>query len=176
MTIHVTMHNIPIINLCTTTRDICTFQFHYYRAFQIKFNSLYKNLHFFSAPPPNRKTNHADRPKMEKSTNWVIYFAIVVCIIIIIGFIFIIIKFFRKQMCDFFGKKPPPQERAVSFTNIEAKSTETLDTQTWFHFRALTCYRLLKTRKRWITQLSALNFINSIVKSIQFSYLKKDTK
>lgn len=47
MTIHVTMHNIPIINLCTTTRDICTFQFHYYRAFQIKFNSLYKNLHFF---------------------------------------------------------------------------------------------------------------------------------
>lgn len=82
------------------------------------------------APPPNRNTNHANRPKMKASTNWAIYFAIVVCIIIIIGFIFIIIKFFRKQMCDFFGKKPPPQERAVSFTNIEAKSTETLDTQT----------------------------------------------
>lgn len=71
---------------------------------------------------------------MKTSTNWAIYFAIVVCIIIIIGFIFIIIKFFRKQMCDFIGKKPPPQERAVSFTNIEAKSTETLDTLTWFPF------------------------------------------
>lgn len=84
---------------------------------------------------------------MKASTNWAIYFAIVVCIIIIIGFIFIIIKFFRKQMCDFFEKKPPPQERAVSFTNIEAKSTETLDTQTWFHFRALTRYSLIKHEK-----------------------------
>lgn len=84
---------------------------------------------------------------MKASTNWAIYFAIVVCIIIIIGFIFIIIKFFRKQMCDFFGKKPPPQERAVSFTNIEAKSTETLDTQTWFPFRALTWFSLLKHEK-----------------------------
>lgn len=82
------------------------------------------------APPPKRNTNHENRPKMKTSTNWAIYFAIVVCIIIIIGFIFIIIKFFRKQMCDFIGKKPPPQERAVSFTNIEAKSTETLDTLT----------------------------------------------
>lgn len=81
------------------------------------------------APPPNRNTNHAGRPKKKNSSNWAIYFAIVVCIIIIIGFIFIIIKFFRKQMCDFLEKKPPPQERAESFTNIEAKSTETLDTQ-----------------------------------------------
>lgn len=96
-----------------------------------------KLLVFFSAPPPKRNTNHENRPKMKTSTNWVIYFAIVVCIIIIIGFIFIIIKFFRKQMCDFIGKKPPPQERAVSFTNIEAKSTETLDTLTWFPFLEL---------------------------------------
>lgn len=127
---------------------------------------------FFSAPPPKRNTNHENRPKMKTSTNWAIYFAIVICIIIIIGFIFIIIKFFRKQMCDFIGKKPPPQERAVSFTNIEAKSTETLDTLTWFPFLELRHV----TQKRWITQLSTLSFINSLIKRIEFHCLKKDTK
>nr|XP_022321674.1 uncharacterized protein LOC111123559 [Crassostrea virginica] len=82
-------------------------------------------------PPPIRNTNRPDSPKGKKnSTNWAIYFAIVVCIIIIIGFIIIIIKFFRKEMFDFFAKKPRQPEPAVSFSNIAAKSTETLNTTT----------------------------------------------
>ncbi|XP_062586430.1 uncharacterized protein LOC134248031 [Saccostrea cucullata] len=82
------------------------------------------------APPPNRGTGHANSPKkIKSSTNWAIYFAIVVCIIIIIGFIVIIIKFFRKQMWDFFTKKPPQQTEKATFSDIAANSTDTLETQ-----------------------------------------------
>lgn len=86
----------------------------------------------YSAPPPGRGTGHTKPPrkKREPTTNWAIYFAIVVFVIIIIGFIVIIIKFFRKEMCDFFKKKPSTQNQEVSFTNIAANSTDTLDTET----------------------------------------------